>query len=142
MVDIATFKRDARAMREGEWVSPGEEYGDLEIQCRALAYDYLDLQRAMIKRAAREAGGEDRIPSEVMARINTDCLIEKGLLGVRGLTEGGVPVSFARFCEMLRNPGYGELTNVAFIACSKVGRQKAAEAEDAVGNSPPPSVTN
>ena len=96
----------------------------------------------MMKLAARKAGGEDRVPAEVRAQINVDCLIDRGLLDVRGLTESGEPVTFARFCDMLRDPGYGDLTNVAFLAAGMVGRQKAAETEAALGNSPAPSGTS
>lgn len=143
MVDVSSFKRDARAMRDGEWINPGPEYGGLEIKCRALAHQYLDAQAAKLRAAAR--GYDDdvsRVPSEVRGRINIDCLIEHGLLDVRGLTDGGEPIGFAEFCELLRDPGAGELTSLAFTCCGRVGRQRAADLQAAAGNSVPASAAS
>ena len=134
MVDISTFRRDAAAMAHGEWVSPGPKYGDFQIKARALGYEYMDTQAAALRAAARKYGDEQRIPSEVRAAINVDCMIRTALLDVRGLSEAGEPMSFDRFCELLRDPGYGELANVAFIVCGMVGRQRAAALEEAAGN--------
>ena len=134
MVDISTFKRDANAMNSGEWVNPGTEFGGIEIKAKALGYAYIDLQAAELRKAARKFGGEDRIPSETRAAINLDCMIRTALIDVRGVTVDGAPLSFDTFCELLRDPAYGELANVAFIACGMVGRQRAADMEDAAGN--------
>ena len=135
MAEISAFKRDANAMRDGAWINPGSEYGGIEIRCRALGYAYLDAVAAGRKRAAREAGGEERIRSETLAMINVEAMISTALIDVRGLNEGGAAVSFERFCDLVRDPAYGELTAVAFAACGQVGRQKAADMEDAQGNS-------
>lgn len=140
MVDISTFKRNAVAMEAGEWVNPGSEYGGIEIKAKALGFAYLDLQTAELRKAARRYGGEDRVPSETRAAINLDCMIRTALLDVRGLTVDDKPVSFEAFCVLLCDPAYGDLASVAFIACNMVGRQRAADMEDAAGNFAPPSA--
>jgi hypothetical protein len=140
-MDINSLKRDARAMRDGEWVSPGPEYGTLEIKTRALGPRFQDARAGAMKLAARAHLTEDRIPSEERERIVTEALITECLLDVRGLTEGGQPVDFKRFCVLVRDPAYGELNNAAFIAAGLVGRARQAATTDAVGNSLPASAS-
>lgn len=140
MVEIASFKRNAVAMRDGDWVAPLAEFPTFEIKTKAMGYAYADAQAAKVKRAARQFGGEDRIPTAERARINTEALTEKCLLDVRGLTSGGQPIDFAAFCLLIQDDGFGELSNAAFGAAFAVGRDRAADIEDAAGNSAPVSV--
>lgn len=140
MVDISSFRRDANAMAHGEWVSPGPEFGDIEIRTKAISYSYIDAKAAAMRQAAREFGGIDKIPSEREARINVECMINHALLDVRGLTAGGEPVGFRAFCDMLRNPEFGELASMAFTACNLVGRLRAADMDAGAGNSVAPSA--
>jgi hypothetical protein len=142
MVDLSTFKRDARAMRDGEWVSPGPEYGDLMIHTRALGPRFQDARAARLRAAGKQFLTEDRIPSEVRDRINTDTLVDECLIDVRGLAEGGKAIDFKRFCELIRDPAYGELNNAAFIAAGLVGRSQQADIEAAVGNSQTASASS
>jgi hypothetical protein len=137
MADISTFKRNAAAMRDGEWVSPGPEYGPLMIRTRALGPAFQDARAAALRAAAKRYLTEDRIPSAEREAIVTEALIEHCLLDVKGLTDGGQPITLKRFCELIRDPAFGELNNVAFIAAGLVGRSQANEAEAIVGNSPP-----
>jgi hypothetical protein len=140
MADLNTFRRNAKAMAEGEWINPGAEFGGIEIQCKALGFRYFDSVERKLKRAARLSGGEDQITSETRARINLESLIEECLLDVRNLTKGGETVAFAEFCELVLDPGYGELGAICFKACSMVGRQLAVDLQDAAKNSAPVSA--
>lgn len=141
MVDISSFRRDARAMRDGAWIKPGPEYGPLEIHTRAMGPRFRDALAANLRAAAKQHLTEDRIPSEVREQITTDALIEHCLLDVRGITENGAPITFARFCELIRDPAFAELNNAAFIAAGLVGRQQQEQADAALGNSPNTSGT-
>lgn len=134
-MDIKSFRRETAA----QWVSPGPEYGNLRFLCRPLGFDYIDAQNRRLRLAAREAGGEDRITSEQRAAINVEAMVETCLLDVRGLTDAGEAVTFDRFCAMMRAPEYGELASIAMTACGIAGRQRAADMEDAAGNSAGPS---
>lgn len=139
MVDISSFRRDAKAMRDGEWVSPGPEYGDFKVHTRALGNKFHDAVAARMKLIARNYGGEDRIPSDVRADIGNEELIKHCLIGIDGLNDGGVPVTFERFCQMIKDPSYGELSNAVFLAASMVGRNRTADLKEAAGNSERPS---
>jgi len=46
----------------------------------------------------------------------------------------GNPVSFAQFCELLRNPDFSPLYVACIQAAAQVGQKRAAEAADAEGN--------
>jgi hypothetical protein len=141
MIDLKSFRRDATAMRDGDWISPGPEYGPLEIRTRALGPRYRDHVGAAIRAAAKQHLSEERIPAEVRDTIQTEALIATCLQDVRGLADGGTPVTFARFCDLIRDPGYGELNNAAFVAAGLVGRQQGEERDAALGNSPSTSAS-
>jgi hypothetical protein len=142
MVDVSSFKRNASAMRDGEWISPGPEYGDLLIKTRALGPAFQDARAAALRAAAKRHLTEDRIPSAEREAIVTDALIDHCLIDIKGLTDGGALVTIARFREMIRDPGFGELNNAAFIAAGLVGRSQAHETEAAVGNLQPASASS
>lgn len=141
MVDISSFRRDARAMRDGAWVSPGPEYGALEIFTRAIGHRYRDHVAAATRAAAKQYLSEERIPAEVRDGIATEALITCCLLDVRGLSDNGQPVTFARFCDLIRDPAFGELNNASFICAGLVGRQQGEERDAALGNSPSTSAS-
>lgn len=136
MIDLKSFRRDGRAMKDGAWISPGPEYGALEIHTAAIGPRYRDHVAGAMRAAAKQHLSEDRIPASVRDAVNTEALISTCLIGVRGLSDGGAPVTFERFCELIRDPEYVELNNAAFIAAGLVGRQVAEATEQAVGNSP------
>jgi len=140
MIDVSSFRRDARAMRDGDWQSPGPEYGPLRLKTRALGHAYNDAVQAGLKQLARVYLSEDRIPSEERAKVQVEALIAHCLIDVEGLSEKGKTMPFARFLELIRDPSYGDLSNAAFIAAGLVGRSQSAATEDAVGNSPPASA--
>ena len=134
MVDISSFRRDAAAMRDGEWVDPGPEFGGMRLKCRFLGYQYLDAVAAQTRALARQLGGEGLISSEQRSRINVDAMIETGLIDVEGLSEGGQAVTIERFVALLRDPNYREMVSLCFECCSRVGRQRQAAMEEAAGN--------
>jgi hypothetical protein len=143
---VGSFRRDAKAMRDGEWVSPGPEFDDVEIKTRAMLPAYHDKLAALRAREARRVGGEAKIGMEFMNRAIVDCLIECCLLDIRGLThdsepgEPVVPVMFEEFVEMIKDPGYAELAAMAVQATAQVGRARDEDLQDAVGNLRPALV--
>lgn len=130
-MDIRSFRRQTKP----EWVSPGPDYGDVEILCRPLGFDYIDEQARLLRVAARKAGGEDRISSADRAALNVEAMIKTGLVDVRGLVDNGNPVTFTQFCDLLRQPEFGELANLAMAACGAAGRVRQDDMEEAAGNS-------
>lgn len=141
MARLASFKIDSRAREAGEWQSPGEEYDDLEILTRGFTDAYTDARAARLRRAAMGFGGDaSKIPSGSARSITVECLITHCLLDVRGLVDdAGGTVTFARFCDLLRDPDYADLFVAAVRAASLVGMRRAADVQDALGNSSPPS---
>lgn len=143
MAKLTNFKRDSKAIAEGEWISPGEEYEDLEIMTRGYTDMYADTRASRLRRAVTTAGvrSVESLPSATVRTITVECLISHVLLDVRGLAhEDGTPVSFGEFCELLRNPDYGDLFVAAVTAASRVGMKRAEDLADALGNSEAPSA--
>jgi hypothetical protein len=136
MARLSSFKIDSKAREQGEWVSPGDEYGNLEILTRGFTDSYTDARAAKVRRAAMQFGGDaSKIPSAVSRAISVDCMIAHVLLGVRGLEDDtGQPVEFAAFVGLLRDPDYGDLFVAAVRAASMVGMRKVADINDALGN--------
>lgn len=133
---VGSFKRDPRAMREGEWVPAGPEFGELTIKTKAMGTAFADAQQAMLRREARLAAGEANIKQEKRNAIFAECLIQHCLLDVKGLEhDDGSAVTFPEFCEMLRLEEFSELAIVATNCAAQVGRRAAVQAEDAAGNS-------
>jgi hypothetical protein len=136
MAKLSSFKQDAKAIAEGEWVRVGEEYDDLEIRTRGFTDAYFDAQAARQRRAAVGLGGDvSKLPSAIRRSINVDCLIQHVVLDVRNLThDDGKPVTHDEFCDLLRDPNYAELVVACFKAAGKVGQRRTADLEDASGN--------
>ncbi len=136
MAKLSSFSRDGRAMREGEWINPGAEYGGLEIKTKAMSAAYADARAARLRRAARMAGGEHKIGQDERNAIDLACLIETCLLDVRGLEhDDGSEVTFKEFCELLPKPEHSELAILAFNCAGQVGQRHADQVEAAEGNS-------
>lgn len=138
---VGSFRRDARAMRDGEWVSPGPEFGEVEIKTRAMLPAYYDALNARTAREARRVGGANKIGMKFQNSNVVDCLIEYCLQDIRGLEQDdGTAVTFDQFCEMIRQEDFAELAAMAIQATAQVGRCRDDELQDAVGNSAPVSA--
>jgi len=144
MARLNSFRVDSRLIEQGEWVSPGEEYDDLEILTRGLTDQYSDARAAKLRRAALRYGGDvNKLPGSITRDITVECMIDHVLLDVRHLSdEDGNPIDFAGFKELLRNPDYSDLVIAALKAAAIVGTQRIRNAEDAEKNSPKHSKRN
>jgi len=142
MARIAAFRVDSKKIEQGEWVSPGEEYDDLEILTRGYTDVYTDARAAKLRRAAVGFGGDTtKIPNAISRAIVVECLIQHVLLDVRHLADDqGAPVPFAAFCDLLRNPDYADLLTASIRAAGMVGLRRKADVDDALGNSAAPSA--
>lgn len=146
MVSLSTFRQDATAINQGEWVSPGEEYGDLEILSRGFNDAYFDLRAALERKAARRLRTDiDALPAAERRAITVECVRKTIVLDVRNLEHDigarkGQPVTLEEFREMLADPDLAELTVACLKAASKVGVARKADMEEAVGNLSRPSA--
>lgn len=134
MTKLSAFKIDSKALENGEWVQPGEEYGTLEILTRGFTDAYVDAKAARMRKVALGfAGDVNKIPNAIGRAITTECLIAHVLLDVRGIEgDDGQPIGFAAFCDLLRDPDYSDLLNAVVAAAAQSGkRNKALLALDA-----------
>ncbi|MFC4169605.1 hypothetical protein [Teichococcus aestuarii] len=135
MAKITKFRKNSAAIREGEWIKPGEEYDDLEILTRGFTDEYLDAQAQKLRRAAASWHGQDRIPVKIKRDINTELLLRYVILDVRNLQHGdGTAVTLEQFKQMLLDPDYDELLLACYRAASQVGQVRQGDLEEAVGN--------
>lgn len=136
MAKLSSFRVDSKAVEEGEWISPGSEFDDLEIKTRGVTDAYNDARNAKMRRAAVRYGGDlAKIPSAVTRGITVESLLDHVLLDVRNIDDdSGNPVSFAQFAEMLHSPDYIDLVVACLKAAAIVGLSKANAIEDAKKN--------
>lgn len=132
MAKLSLFRVNGAAVREGEWI-PVEDYGDLEIFTRGFGDEYSDAQARKQRQAAKSLGGDtDKLPVKVRRQINVECLIAHVVRDVRNLEhDDGSPVSFAEFCDLLRDPDYPGLLIASFTAAAMVGTRREIDIEEA-----------
>jgi hypothetical protein len=140
MAKLSGFKVDAAAHKDGAWVQPGPEYGDLEFLTRGFTDEYRDAQAARLRRAAVSLGGDPtKIPAAIQRSIMVDCVTRFVLRDVRNLEDAdGQPVDFPSLCALLHKPEYPDLLTAALQAAAVVGRQTAQDVEDAIPSSVAP----
>ena len=136
MASISAFTINAKAEEEGAWVRPGEEYDDLDIKTRGFTFAYRDSLANKMRRAAISLGGDtDKVPSAIKHAHVVESLIAHCLQDVRNLSNvDGSPMTFADFCDKLRDPRYRDLLTASLKAAGMVGIIGAANVEDAAGN--------
>lgn len=138
MAKLNSFKVDSKLIEHGEWVSPGEEYDDLEIKCRGFTDTYTDVRSAKMRRAAMRFGGDvNKVPISLSREITVDCMIDHVLLDVRNIQdEHGQPVTFEQFCQLLKTPDYYDLVLACLRAAAVVGTHRIDDVQDAAKNLP------
>lgn len=144
-MDLLKTVRDPAAMRTGEWLPLGPEWGDVQILVRAQGGVYVDFLAAQRRKLARQHGGEQNIPTQAESESITEAAIKCLLVDVKGGpvdTIGGEPVTLERFTELMRHPGAVGLVNAVLSASGRVGYAREDDKVEAVGNSKPPSVTS
>lgn len=140
MAKLSGFKVDAAAHKEGAWVQPGPEYGDLEFLTRGFTDEYRDAMAARQRRAAVGFGGDvTKLPASIRRSIMVDCLTKFVTRDVRNLEDdNGQPIDFATMCPLLSQPAYDDLLSAALQAAAIVGRQTDLDVEDAIPSSVAP----
>ena len=136
MASLNKFKIDSKRVADGDWISPGEEYDDLEIKTRGFTDEYTDARNSKIRRASALYNNDPaRIPTAVSRAITVECMIKYVVQDVRNLKDANEqPVNFAQFCDMLLDPDYYDLVVACIKAAAIVGVQRAADKADAEKN--------
>jgi hypothetical protein len=135
MAKLSKFTINSKALLDGEWVSPGEEYDDLMLYLRGFTDAYADARNTRMRKVAMAFGGrEDRIPTERSRDILVDCLDKFVVLDVKNLQhDDGKDVTRDEFIGLLRTPAGAELLVATINAASRVGRVAAEAVDDAAG---------
>ena len=136
MAKLTSFKVDAKAIEEGEWIRPGEEYEDLEFRTRGFTDAYEDARAAKTRRAAARFGGDaSKIPQSERRAILIDCLLAHVLLDVRGLNdEHDQPIPFNVLAGHLHDASFAPLVSAALTAAAQISNRRAADVSDAAKN--------
>jgi hypothetical protein len=164
MASLTAHRTNTAAVKAGEWVPLGPDYGDIEIFTRGQTDDYLDAQATRQRTAARGFNGDTtRLPVAIRRAINIGLLLEMMLMDVRNLTEEptaeekaaalaekrkpvGRTIEIEEFKEMLRSPDWAEVAGACFAAAERVGRDRiVTKTEDlavAGPSSEPPSTSS
>ncbi len=136
MADLKSFRVDAKAREEGEWIEVGEEWLDLEVRVRGLTDRYHDTVAARSRAAARSLGGDtSKLPTAVARAIVINALCEHVLLDVRNLKDGDQEIGIERFKQILHEPEYYDLVMGVLRATQKVGQARVKDMTEALGNS-------
>lgn len=152
MANVGAFTMDRDTIRAGEWVQVGTGDDQFEIKTRGFTPEYRDGLNRIRRDAARELNrklkpGESFYqPADLPPSLDDKCqgqaLADHCVLDVRGLTNGGVPVTADQFRDLIRDPeGRQGLLILAIGAANRVGADRKAEREVAEGNSSPGSDT-
>ncbi|MFT9359536.1 hypothetical protein [Acetobacter okinawensis] len=138
--DIAV---DSSAINDGAWVEI-DEYPGLKIKSRGYTDIFVDAQNRRLDKAMRAAGVSIAalVPNAVRREINAKLLADFLVLDVDGLFKDSAqtqPVTVDEFKALLQDPRYSRLMNACWEAAGSVTRDGAQQAEEAEGNSVPPS---
>ncbi|KAA0576675.1 hypothetical protein [Azospirillum sp. Sh1] len=134
MANLASRKRSTAAYTTGVWKRPDLDM-DLEILTLGMGDEYLDMQAAKQRKAAKGFGGDtEKLPAALKRKINIECLIACCLRDARFKDDDGAEVSFEEFCDLIRDPEYPDLSNAAFTAATMATSDRESDAKEAEGN--------
>lgn len=142
MAKLSSFRVNAKAISDGEWISPGEEYDDLMFKVRGLTDSYRDSLARKLRNAAKGFGGDQsKIPSTLFRAAICDALNEHVLLDVKNLAhDNGKIVTIEEFRKLLPTVEYTELREAVISAATRVGRNTAEDIAEAGEPSAQPSA--
>lgn len=155
MASLSKFRRDTSIIKQGQWVTVGENDDTFEILTRGSTAPFRDAIARYRHDAVRDLNrkrqpGSDAydlatLPPSVDDACLGRALVEHCVLDLRGLSHddaGQQPVTLDEFRDMLRDPEtFGGLAGLAFAAVGRVNENATAERAEAVGNSLTPSAT-
>jgi hypothetical protein len=140
MAGIKSLRRDMAKVNEGEWrrlyldTNPDK---DGYVLTKGVSTTYQDALNRRLSSAAKSFNGQvGKIPTAQANRIEVDASIECLFRDVRGLQldDGGTDLTFAEFCDLIRQPDYRQLFLLASAAAAAVGVAAEEATAEAVGN--------
>ena len=141
MAELGQFVLNGDALRNGEWIDAGAEYGNIKLKTKGLGPAYADRRAEKMKREERRAGGADRVSQADKNRVDIEALGEVVLLDISGLNHPkqpdgtpGEPVSIDEFRALICLEEAADLAVMAFKCAQRCGQTKRAQTDDAAGN--------
>jgi hypothetical protein len=121
---------------EGDWIAPGGDMDDIEFLTVGFNDRYTDAQATAHRRLARAYGDDlGRVPVALLRKANLECLVKHSVFGIKNLKDGGREVSWDEAKKMIFEPKYKPLGDGMFAAARLATSRRAADLEDAEGNS-------
>ena len=128
-------KRDTS---EGVWIKP-DPFEEIEFRARGFTPAFFQKQSAAIARLGRKWQGWDNVPHNLRERCDVDALFEECILDVRNVTLSGKPATVADVHARCKEDRGAPALALARAAVQRADNMRAADAEEAAGNSAPSS---
>ena len=132
--------RDPRAVEEGVWVSPVAESPEFRVRAKVRGPEYekrIGNFRAQWVRLYGSRGA----PQDVVQRALVDVTFEECITGIEGITDDdGAPVAVEEVRRLCATVEGAPLWLHILTALEMVDARRAADAEEAEGNSSPSST--
>ena len=145
------LERDVEALTDGVWIKPDETL-DLELLVKAKDAAFFDAESAAYRkllRRAKEEGviknnkhGFDGLPPSMVQRAQDELVLSRLVLGVRNLEGDKGPITIQEYREMALTERFRPLLDLAREAVSLATERRAADREEALGNSAPSRPIN
>lgn len=141
---ISEIQIDPEKLENGAWVKEIPEMEGLELRVRGIGCaEFRKLQAKLFEAIPRSRRLKGRVSQEDQDRILDTCLHRVILLDWRGIEDDAdQPIAYEKglALEYLTNPKFKKFREAVVWAASTVAEDDAADVEEAVGNSPPPSA--
>jgi len=130
-----------RDTREGVWVQP-DPFEAIEFKVRAFTPGYQQKAAAALVKLARAWQGLDNVPADLRERSDVGALFDECIMDVRSVALGGKPAALADVKALCMEARGAPAMRLARAAVQRADNMRAADAEDALGNSAPSSSGN
>jgi hypothetical protein len=129
MASLSKFKQNVTKIKDGTWITLGDEWDSLEVLTRGFTDTYNDAHRQKLRRAAIKYSGDvSKIPGAESRKIIVQLLIDHTLLDIRNLKDqDGNDVKIDVFKELLLDPAYPDLYLAAFQAANILTSEREAD---------------
>ena len=138
-VDLAALEVDPRAEDEGEWIDCPEFGTDAEgnavvaFKVRSDKCPAFEKLRAKLSRTLhKQYAASQYLNPTLLAQVTAQCLLDVGLLGWRGLAQGGEDLPFTpeNAKMILTDRRYRKIRDAIAAACQAVGDRESKWRED------------
>lgn len=140
MANIKSLRRDMAKVNEGEWrrlYLADDADDDAWLYTKGISASYQDVQTRKLNNAAKSFNGQvSKIPTALAHKVEVETAIEALFRNIRNLQleEGGPDLTFAEFCDAIRDPAYRQLYQLAMAAAAAVGSENEEMTAEAAGN--------